>query len=111
MKALLVYLLLGNDNIISTSFKVLIELISDENMEKNRTELVFKLGNKLIKFAQYKLMQEQDNIKSNDKDYRLYYLFKIISYDNIYKLLDNISEQVKFEVGESIIRIIGDKTI
>jgi len=33
-------------------------------MEKNRTELVFKLGNKLIKFAQYKLMQEQDNIKS-----------------------------------------------
>jgi len=52
-------------------------------MEKNRTELVFKLGNKLIKFAQYKLMQEQDNIKSNDKDYRLYYLFKIISYDNI----------------------------
>jgi len=55
-------------------------------------------------------MQEQDNIKSNDKDYRLYYLFKIISYDNIYKLLDNISEQVKFEVGESIIRIIGDKT-
>jgi len=44
-------LLLGNDNIISTSFKVLIELISDENMEKNRTELVFKLGNKLIKFA------------------------------------------------------------
>jgi len=78
--------------------------------KKNRTELVFKLGNKLIKFAQYKLMQEQDNIKSNDKDYRLYYLFKIISYDNIYKLLDNISEQVKFEVGESIIRIIGDKT-
>jgi len=28
---------------------------------------------------------------------------------NIYKLLDNISDQVKFEVGESIIRIIGDK--
>jgi len=36
MKALLVYLLLGNDNIISTSFKVLIELISDENMEKKK---------------------------------------------------------------------------
>jgi len=36
MKALLVYLLLGNDNIISTSFKVLNWLISDENMEKNR---------------------------------------------------------------------------
>jgi len=71
MKALLVYLLLGNDNIISTSFKVLIELLVMKIWKKNRTELVFKLGNKLIKFAQYKLMQEQDNIKSNDKDYRL----------------------------------------
>jgi len=56
MKALLVYLLLGNDNIISTSFKVLIELIKWlKNMEKIELELVFKLGNKLIKFAQYKI--------------------------------------------------------
>jgi len=28
--------------------------------KKIELELVFKLGNKLIKFAQYKLMQEQD---------------------------------------------------
>lgn len=56
IKSLLIYLLLGNDKIISISFKVLIELFTSENMEKKRTELVFSLGNKLIKFAQYNLM-------------------------------------------------------
>ena len=45
LKGIIVLIILGNDKIISTSFKIIIDLIrnSSENMEINRTELVFKL--------------------------------------------------------------------
>ena len=52
---ILILLIIGNDRIISVAFKIIIENImnSDLNMKMNRTDLLFKLGNSLIKHSKY----------------------------------------------------------
>jgi hypothetical protein len=71
---LLVIFILGNDYIISTAFKTLIEIITktDRKMQVNRTELVFTIGNKLIKLCNYQLkinlIQFKDKKDKKDKN-------------------------------------------
>lgn len=50
-KCLLAIFILGNNRIIGTSFKLLIEVItnSDDHMQINKTEFIFKLGDRLFK--------------------------------------------------------------
>jgi hypothetical protein len=92
--AILIILLLGNDNFLSTSFKILMELItkSENKMVMNSTELIFNMGNKLIKFSLYRLEKEVKNKRYLDTNYRLYHLFRIIIFYNINKFLINMND-------------------
>ena len=57
LKSIIIFLLLGNDSIISTSLKSVVELISkyEDEMKANRTEMLFSTANRLIKFDIYNL--------------------------------------------------------
>jgi hypothetical protein len=117
-KGLLVIMILGNKNVISTSFKLIVDLItkSNDNMEINKTEIIFKLGNNLFKFAHYKLSKLLNQIEQSqlDKDLDLIKiledLLKFINKEKIVELFNNVSEKDKFEIGDTILRIILDNT-
>jgi hypothetical protein len=71
-KSLFVLLLLGNKQIIGVCFKILIEELnrSDGNMNVDRTEFLFKIGNRIFKISKYILdnLISYKNDSNNDKD-------------------------------------------
>jgi hypothetical protein len=70
LKAIIILLVLGTDNVISTSFKSIIELISksEEAMEADRTEILFKVGERLFRFAMFKLNLFNNILNKVSKD-------------------------------------------
>lgn len=120
LKSLLVIFILGNDNIISTSFKTIIELInkSDDAMKANRTELVFNMGNKLFKFANYKLNKLHNVLDSKDNGEinkvkeidQFNQILKLLPYDKIFEIINGYSETDKFEIGDTVMNILETKT-
>lgn len=88
-------------------------------MGLNRTDLLFKLGNNLFKFTKYivnkfekdNTLRKGDDVKKKSKEEKvLLELFSIISINKINELFNNISELDKFELGDTVLRIILDKT-
>jgi len=126
LKSLLVILILGNDNIISTSFKIIIELISnsDEGMRALRTELVFKLGNKLLKYATFKcnklhkILSDDSYLETEVKRSKILdieikqfkELLKSLSYTEIIKVISGYNDIDIFEIGDTIMNILESKT-
>ena len=112
-KSLLVLILLGNKNIISTSFKLIIELLtrSDSHMQMDRTELVFNLGNKLFKFTNYTINNLKIRIaEGKEINAELNKLLQIFNIEKLIEILNSIGEIDKFEIGDSIMKIMEDKT-
>ena len=126
LKSLLVILILGNDNIISTSFKVIIDLISkfDDGMRALRTELVFNLGKKLFKFAIFKTNRLQKilsvdsflnrEVKSNQlleiEIKQFTELLKLLSYNELTKVISGYNDIDIFEIGATIMNILESKS-
>jgi hypothetical protein len=126
LTSLLIIIILGNDSVISTSFQNIIELISksDDNLKVNRTELLFSLAARLIKFAIYKLNNTYLKFKNNDINNpnnttaklndikRINEVLNIISYDELNKALNDIknSEMSKLEIGDTILTFIEKST-
>jgi hypothetical protein len=80
-------------------------------MKINRTELVFDLGNKLFKFARYIVEQSKIKLEQNKElNERLNILLSIISIEKLCELFAKINEKDIFELGNSIMRIMEDKT-
>ena len=126
LKSLLVILILGNDNIISTSFKIIIELISnsEDGMRALRTELVFNLGKKLFKFAIFKANKLQKimsvdsflnrEVKSNQlleiEIKQFTELLKLLSYNELTKVISGYNDIDIFEIGDTIMNILESKS-
>jgi len=121
--SLLVILVLGNDAIISTTFKNIIEIInSSENMRANRTELLFNLGFKLIKYAIYKLDNTYKIINNNNTDNQNKYILDdlkrineiliLLPYDILYKFLYDFKNNnlAIFELGDTVVNILENHT-
>ena len=117
--SLLIILILGNDAIISTTFKNIIEIInSSDNMRANRTELLFKLGFKLIKYAIYKLDNTNKIINNNNTDTQNKYILddlkriseilNLLPYDFLYKFISDfkINNLAIFELGDTVVNIL-----
>lgn len=117
--SLLIILILGNDAIISTTFKNIIEIInSSENMRANRTDLLFKLGFKLIKYAIYKLDNTNKIIKNNITDShnkyilddfkRIKEILNLLPYDILVKFIYDfkLNDLAIFELGDTVVNIL-----
>ena len=82
---------------------------SDEDLQINRTELLFKLGQSLIKICKYK---NSKIIKDGTNKYgnKVVRLFELMNVDHILKLLDNTEDLDLFELGDTVLSILTDNT-
>jgi hypothetical protein len=124
-KNLFVLLLLGNKQVIGVCFKILIEELnkSDGNLNVDRTEFLFKLGNRIFKLSKFildnlikykndSINDKERDLNENDINWRNYKIDFINHFDDkiLIDLLDNVTEEDRFVIGDTLMRIMEDKT-
>lgn len=100
----LLFIYLGKDKIINICFNYITSLLfNNENINGiNRTNLIFKIADRLFKTALSVKLNEDDKNISID----LRKLFKILPLNEIILKLNNINEMDKFYLGDTILNII-----
>ena len=85
-------------------------------MKANRTEILFSIGNRLFKFANYKLqlfndmLNPESNVQPKEYKKEQFEIFKqiinIIPYSDLIKLIKGYTELGKLEIGDTGLNIL-----
>jgi hypothetical protein len=123
-KCILVILLLGNKNVINSCFKLITDILSEtrNNKQSGRTNIMFKVADRLLKLVKIGLsrIEKERTDKDKDKDNNLNIIdlenkdvkniFKMWNYEQIQSVINDFNEIDKSVLGDSMIRLILKNT-